>query len=178
MRRRCGWLADAPSAGLTAAAADAARRLGELPLTQQQQATLITTRDDTLQTLLQSPEHKRMPWLAGLGLDQHVALFVAQPALRGETQRAGLEQVALAGLEVVVADHQGAANGVGFAEQAEVAPCHFEFVARLEFMGARRDLEITAVGGAFAVQLVGHEDVAGLRGHVDPGHVRIDRWQW
>ena len=59
------------------------------------------------------------------------------------------------------------------AEQAEVAPCHFEFVARFEFMGARRDLEIAAVGGAFAVQLVGHEDIAGLRGHVDPGHVRV-----
>ncbi|MFN9047770.1 MAG: tetratricopeptide repeat protein [Planctomyces sp.] len=34
-------LSTAQSAGLTAAAADAARRLGELPLTQQQQATLI-----------------------------------------------------------------------------------------------------------------------------------------
>ncbi len=62
---------------------------------------------------------------------------------------------------------------MGFAEQAEGAPCDFEFIARFEFMGAWRHLEVATVGRAFAVQLVGHEDVTGLRGDVDPGHVWV-----
>src|SRR5690606_39415658 len=69
-----------------------------------------------------------------------LALLVAQPALRGEAQRTGLEQVTLAGLEVVVLHHQGAAHGLGLAEQAEAAAADFEFVVRFEFMRARRQI--------------------------------------